>query len=158
MKKNKKCLGCGVVLQNENILNVGYTPNLDNPYCMRCFKVKNYGETNQVATDKEEYLKILKSINKEKSLVLYVIDILNIRENLDDIKKYLTNDIILVLNKRDILPKSVRDEKILKYIMELFTFKDYIIVSSLTNYNMDLLYKKNIKIQKRKFCFISWGN
>ena len=148
MKKNKKCLGCGVVLQNENILNIGYTPNLDNPYCMRCFKVKNYGETNQVATDKEEYLKILKSINKEKSLVLYVVDILNIRENLDDIKKYLTNDIILVLNKRDILPKSVRDEKILKYIMELFTFKDYIIVSSLTNYNMDLLYKKILRYKK----------
>lgn len=43
MKKNKKCLGCGVVLQNENILNIGYTPNLDNPFIVcECFKVKNY--------------------------------------------------------------------------------------------------------------------
>ena len=41
MKKNKKCLGCGVVLQNDNILNIGYTPSLENDYCMRCFKVKN---------------------------------------------------------------------------------------------------------------------
>ena len=74
MKKNKKCLGCGVVLQNENILNVGYTPNLDNPYCMRCFKVKNYGETNQVATDKEEYLKIKDSIESIISKYYYLIN------------------------------------------------------------------------------------
>ena len=26
MRKNKKCVGCGIILQNDNILNIGYTP------------------------------------------------------------------------------------------------------------------------------------
>lgn len=143
--KNKKCIGCGVKLQNENILNLGYTPNLENDYCMRCFKAKNYGEVTNIISNQEDYLKILKSVSKTKSLVLYIVDILNIRKNLEDIKNVLTNDIILVLNKRDILPKSVKDEKIISYLRERYTFKDYIIVSSISNYNMDLLYKKILK-------------
>ncbi len=148
MKKNKKCIGCGVVLQNENILNLGYTPNLENAYCMRCFKVKNYGEVQKVNGTREDYLNILKSVSKTKDLVLYIVDILNIRENLDDIKEYLNNEIILVLNKRDVLPKSIKDEKILTYLIERYSFKDYIIISSLTNYNLDLLYKKIMKYKK----------
>ena len=148
MKRNKKCLGCGVVLQNENILNLGYTPNLENDYCMRCFKVKNYGEVQNITGNREDYINILKSVARTKDLVLYIVDILNIRENLDDIKEYLNNDIILVLNKRDVLPKSIKDEKIITYLMERYNFSDYIIVSSLNNYNLDLLYKKILKYKK----------
>ena len=58
----KKCFGCGVILQNENILNIGYTPNLENNYCMRCFKVKNYGEVTCIDANTEDYINILKSI------------------------------------------------------------------------------------------------
>ncbi len=148
MKKSKKCLGCGVVLQNENILNLGYTPNLENDYCMRCFKVKNYGEIENIAKNPEDYENILKEVSETKDLILYIVDILNIRENLDDIYKFLTNDIILVLNKRDVLPKSVKDEKIISYLEERYNFKDYVIVSSINNYNLDLLYKKIMKYKK----------
>ena len=148
MKKNKKCLGCGVVLQNDNILNIGFTPNLENDYCMRCFKVKNYGEVETITGNREDYINTLKSISKTHDLVLYIVDILNIRENLLDIKEYLNNDIILVLNKRDVLPKSVKDEKIINYLTERYDFTDYIVVSSLNNYNMDLLYKMIFKYKK----------
>ena len=138
----KKCLGCGIELQNNNILNIGYTPNLDNLYCMRCFKVKHYGETSIVSKDKEDYIKILEMINKTNDLVIYVVDVLNIRESLDDIKKYLDNNIILVLNKWDLLPKSVKEEKIINYLKERFNFLDIINVSSLKNYNIDKLMTK----------------
>ena len=144
----KKCIGCGIELQNENILNIGYTPNLDNDLCMRCFKLKNYGETSKVLKDDNDYIDILKNISKTKDLVLYIVDILNIKENLDDIKEYLKNDIILVLNKRDVLPKSVKDEKIINYIKERYDFLDIIVVSSLNNYNIDLLYSKLNKFKK----------
>ena len=40
---NKKCLGCGVELQDENMLLDGYTVNLENDLCKRCFRLKNYG-------------------------------------------------------------------------------------------------------------------
>jgi len=154
MKKNKKCIGCGIVLQNENILQVGYTPSLEKDYCMRCFKVANYGEVKNIVSDKEDYVKILKGISRGKDLVLYVVDILNIPEDLNAITSYLTNDIILVLNKRDILPKSVKDEKILAYIKERYNFLDYIIVSSINNHNMDELYKKILKYKKGKDVYL----
>lgn len=154
MKKNKKCIGCGVKLQGENILTVGYTPNLENDYCMRCFKVKNYGQVEIVQTNSEDYLNILKSVSRTKDLVVYVVDILNIRDNLDYIKEYLKNNIILVLNKRDILPKSVKDEKIINYLKEKYNFLDIIVVSTITNYNMDLLYKKILKYKTSKNVYL----
>jgi len=154
MKKNKKCIGCGVKLQSENVLNNGYTPNIENCYCMRCFKVKNYGEIENIKTNSEDYLKILKSVSRDNDLVLYVVDILNIGDNLDYIKEYLKNDIILVLNKRDILPKSVKDEKIINYLKERYNFKDYIVISTLNNYNMDYLYNKILKYKKSKNVYL----
>ena len=147
MKKNKKCLGCGIKLQNDNILTAGYTPNIENDYCMRCFKVKNYGIVENVVTDKEDYLKILKSVSKTKDLVLYVVDILNIPSDLNLIHEYLNNNIILVLNKRDILPKSVKDEKIINYLKERTNFQDYFIISTFNNYQLDELYKKILKMK-----------
>lgn len=144
----KKCLGCGIILQDSDALKIGYTPSLENDYCMRCFKVKNYGETSQVSKTNEDYFKILSNISRSKDLVLYIVDILNIRENLDEIKEYLKNDIILVLNKRDILPKSVKDEKIINYLKERYDFLDIIVVSSFNNYNLDLLYSKIKKHKK----------
>ncbi len=154
MTKKKKCLGCGVTLQNENILNLGYTPNLENAYCMRCFKAKNYGIHENITSNKEQYLKILKSINLKKDLVLYIVDILNIPDNLDNIKKYLKNDIILVLNKRDVLPKSVKEEKIINYLKEQYDFKDYLIVSTINNFEMDNLYKKILKYKTSKEVYL----
>ena len=141
----KKCIGCGIELQNENILNLGYTPNLDNDLCTRCFRVKNYGETSTIDKNNDDYVEILKNISKTNDLVLYIVDILNIKENLDDIKEYLKNNIILVLNKRDVLPKSVKDEKIINYLKERYNFLDIIVVSSINNYNLDLLMNKIYK-------------
>ena len=47
MNNEKRCQGCGVLLQNENILQEGYTTNLENDICQRCFRLKNYGEYHE---------------------------------------------------------------------------------------------------------------
>ena len=63
----KKCIGCGIELQNENVLNTGYTPNLENDLCMRCFKVKHYGETSVITKNKMNtslHQKIKQEMNK----------------------------------------------------------------------------------------------
>ena len=138
----KRCLGCGIELQNENILNMGYTPNLENDLCARCFKVKHYGETSIVNKNKEDYLTILEMINRTNDLVIYVVDVLNINDNLSNIKEYLKNDMILVLNKWDVIPKSVKDDKIIYYLKDKYDFKEIITVSSLNNYHLDLLIRQ----------------
>ena len=57
--EGKKCQGSGVLLQDENILQEGYTTSLENDICQRCFRMKNYGEYQMVAKSNEEYLSIL---------------------------------------------------------------------------------------------------
>ena len=106
--EEKRCGGCGVVLQDENVLQEGYTTSLENDICQRCFRMKNYGEYQVVAKSNEEYLEILKGVGSTKDLVLYVTDLLNLEEDILKIREYINNKMILVLNKKDILPKSVK--------------------------------------------------
>lgn len=152
---NKTCKGCGIKLQNENTLLEGYTVNLNNELCERCFRLKHYGEYKVVARSNEDYVSILRSVNRTKDLVLYIVDLLNIPRDLNYIREYLNNQIILVLNKRDVLPKSVKDEKIINYLKELgLDFLDIVIISTKNNYNLDLLLSKIKKYKTSKNVYV----
>lgn len=136
-----KCLGCGVTLQNNDINKLGYIKNVNGELCERCFRIRNYNDYKFVIKDNNDYINILKNISKTNSLVILVVDLFNISYYLKDINKYINNDILLVLSKRDILPKSCYDKKFIEY------FKDYglniidsIVISSNKNYNIDNLY------------------
>ena len=143
MDSQKRCLGCGIVLQDQNVLQEGYTTSLDNDICQRCFRMRNYGEYQMVAKSNEEYLEILRGVSETKDLVLYVTDLLNLEKNLDEIRSLIPNKMILVLNKFDVLPKSVKEDKIINYLEgENIHFEEVIVVSAAKNYNMDYLLKK----------------
>ena len=153
----KYCKGCGVRLQDNNVLLEGYTNDLSKDLCRRCFRLKHYGEYEQSSKSNEDYLAIVKSISKTKSLVLYVVDVLSLPRNLEAIKEYLgKNDVILVLNKRDMLPLSVKDEKILKYIDDNYSnvFIDKLLISANKNYNIDLLMSKIKKYRNNSNVYV----
>lgn len=142
-KEVKTCTGCGVILQDENVLQAGYTTSLDNDICQRCFRMKNYGEYQMVIKSNDEYLKILKSVGETKDLVLYITDLLNLEKNIEQIRSIISNKMILVLNKRDVLPKSVNEKKLIKYLEEKdIHFEEVIVVSVSKNYNIDYLLKR----------------
>ena len=143
MNNEKRCQGCGVLLQNENILLEGYTTNLENDICQRCFRMKNYGEYQVVTKSNEEYLKILKSVSETKDLVLYITDLLNLEKDLEEIRSMFTNKMILILNKKDVFPKSVKEEKLIKYLESKGVhFEEIIVISANKNYNIDHLLKR----------------
>lgn len=140
---NKKCLGCGVELQDENMLLDGYTVNLENDLCQRCFRLKNYGEYQAATKTNEEYQQILEAVGKTKDLIVYVTDVLNVEQDLYDIRKFLPNKILLVLNKRDVIPKSVKDEKLIQYFKDKYDFfNDIVVVSCEKNMNIDHLLNR----------------
>lgn len=143
MMEDKCCLGCGVKLQDENVLGEGYTTSLDKSLCQRCFRIKNYGEYQVVTKSNEEYLDILKGVGETKDLVLYIADLLNIEEDLLKIREIIPNKMILVLNKKDVLPKSVKEEKLVEYFKKHYdSFDEVIVISSEKNYNIDYLLKQ----------------
>ncbi len=139
----KRCQGCGILLQDENVLQEGYTTNLENDICQRCFRMKNYGEYQMITKSNDEYLDILKGVGETKDLVLYITDLLNLEKNIEQIRNIISNKMILVLNKKDVLPKSVKETKLIDYLASKdIHFEEVIVISVNKNYNIDYLLKK----------------
>ena len=101
-----KCLGCGIKLQTENQNELGFTTNIENSICERCFRLKNYGEYKVVSLDNQDYQEIINNI-PVSSLIVYVADILSL--NLSNLPT--RKNTLLVLTKYDILPKSTKESK-----------------------------------------------
>jgi len=130
-----------IYLQKENIMNkcIGCGDYTARELCERCFRIKNYNDYKVVSKTNNDFIPILRSINKN-DLVVLVVDLFNIGD-LSFFRKYLGNDILLVLTKRDILPKSLYEEKLLSYNYGI-DYIDKLIISSTNNYNYDLLIEK----------------
>ena len=133
-----KCNGCGVEIFDSQTL------------CERCFRIKHYNDYKIVVKDNDNFIPILEDINKSNDLVLLVVDLFNFKD-LSVIAKYIKNDVILVLTKRDLLPKSLFEEKLLNYDYNIKCVEK-LIISSFKNYQFDELfdminkYKKSDKI------------
>ena len=151
---NRKCIGCGIILQDKDIHSDGYISNNDHNLCERCFKIKNYGQNKIINVTNDDYMKILDNI-KNDDMVVYVSSLLTL--NLDYINKF--KNVILVLTKRDILPKSVKDFKIISYVSNKYGINDIVIVSALKKMNLDCLYNKLMKLGNgKKIYFVGSTN
>lgn len=152
---NKKCTGCGVPLQTTNVDDLGYVKNIDSNICERCFRINHYNDYKKVQKDNTDFVKILKQINETNDLVVLVVDLFNLPANFDLITNELTNDILLVLTKRDLLPKVVKDEKLSNYMEKYkLNYVDKIIISSNKNYNLDELMDTINYYQKGKNVYV----
>ena len=155
MNNEKRCKGCGVLLQDENLLQEGYTTNLENDLCQRCFRMKNYGEYQVITKSNSEYIEILKEVGKTKDLVIYITDLLNLEKNIAEIRTIIPNKMILVLNKMDVLPKSVKEEKLKRYLANIdVNFEEIIVISTEKNYNIDYLLKRIKFFQTSKNVYV----
>lgn len=135
----KKCLGCGDLISNE--LNL----------CERCFRLKNYGELKKVSIEENVFKKFLDEIKKTNDLVIMVADILSLPENFNIINE-LNNPVLLVLTKKDLLPVTMNESKLLNKIKG--DFVDKVIISNKNNYNYDLLMSKIKKYQTSKKVYV----
>lgn len=150
-----KCVGCGAILQNTDITKEGYTKSLDKNLCERCFRIKNYGDYKFIPKNNNEFIDILRDVNNTNDLVLLVVDLFSISNKIEEITKHLGNDIILVLTKRDVLPLSLKDEKLLEYKNKLnIKTVDQVIISSNKNYNLDELFEKINKYKKSNNVYV----
>ena len=144
----KKCMGCGITLQDKDPKKIGYVPDMKKKVCLRCFKIKNYGYKTITKLNIDNN-KIIKKINNSKNLTFYLIDFLNItKENLNSFKK-INNPKVLVINKIDLLPKNINFLKIKKLLKEYYKILDEIIFISgktkqSTNKILKIMDEKNM--------------
>ncbi len=123
----KKCIGCGLVLQNENEDALGYTPLLKNDYCRRCFRLKNYGEKNKEYVDEQS---VLKRVNDNGKLAFFLVDYLNINAYTINLFNKINIPKILVISKCDILRKEIKQEKIIKWLNQVYKIKEQVLFVS----------------------------
>lgn len=148
---SKKCSGCGIILQDIDSSIEGYVDDFNKDLCERCFRLRNYGIYRDTDRNNCAYEKILDNISNN-DLVVYVVNVLNL--NLDLLSKF--KRVLLVITKRDLLPKSVKDYKIIKYIedMNINSIVDIEVISSIKNYNLDSLYSKLNKYNKSGYVYL----
>ena len=145
-----RCIGCGSVLQSEDQHTPGYVPKakLDEVsgevICRRCFRLKNYNEVTPLHITSDHYREIISQIGNDDALIVKIIDIFDIEGSIIPQIAKLTNfnDMILVANKVDLLPKSVKENKLKHHLKKIAADnnlkpKDVILMSAKKNKNID---------------------
>ncbi len=142
----KKCIGCGLELQNIYKDDKGYTPNLDYVYCKRCFRLKNYGEKDE--TEVVDQNMIINKVNKGKGVAFFLIDYLNINKYTLDIFKKIKLDKVLVISKCDTLRKDMKFTKIVKWLDKVYDIKeDVLFISKNNDFKSGNIFKYMDKIR-----------
>ena len=116
----KRCKGCGSILQDKDKAKAGYIPKLtiDSTTCQRCFRMIHYNELPKIVATNDEYEKVIDSVVKKKALMVYIVDIFAFKSTFNKlmIEKLRNKDVILVANKIDLLPKSINLTKVVDFI------------------------------------------
>lgn len=122
------CIGCGAKIQTEKKEELGYTPKpaleksleTGELYCQRCFRLRHYNEITDVNISDDEFLSLLHSVGDSDALVVNVVDIFDFNGSIiPGLSRFVAgNDVLLVGNKRDILPKSVKENKVTQWLTE----------------------------------------
>ena len=117
-----RCIGCGALIQTENKNEIGYTPmsallksfENDEVFCQRCFRLRHYNEIQPVNLTDDDFRHLLEQIADTDSLVVYVMDVFDFSGSLiPGLHRFVgNNDVLLVGNKVDVLPRSLKRSKI----------------------------------------------
>ncbi len=116
------CIGCGVTVQSEHPKELGYAPQSalekESIICQRCFKLKHYNEVQDVSLTDDDFLKILNKVGETDSLIVKIVDIFDFNGSwLPGLHRFVGhNDVLLIGNKVDLLPKSVKPNKLINWM------------------------------------------
>ncbi|RNA68835.1 ribosome biogenesis GTPase YqeH [Bacillus sp. KQ-3] len=116
------CAGCGVKIQTTDKRELGYTPpqalEKDVVICQRCFRLKHYNEVQDVSLNDDDFLRILTELGSKDALIVKVTDIFDFHGSwLPGLHRFVNNNpVLLVGNKSDVLPKSIKHSKIVQWM------------------------------------------
>lgn len=142
----KQCSGCGITLQTEVVGASGYVKSLEHDLCQSCFRLRHYRDYKHVRAD-VNLTQTLEFIETFKGHIFWIVDVMHLTQSLHDglIRALSKKDVVMVVNKRDLLPKSVSNGKLKHAIMQLLaeyriTLMDMVFVSSKIERSLKPLY------------------
>ncbi|HBJ9317224.1 TPA: ribosome biogenesis GTPase YqeH [Listeria monocytogenes] len=153
MTEEIRCIGCGAVIQTEDPDKIGYAPksslNNEQVICKRCFRLKHYNEIQDVALTDDDFLRILNQISSKQALIVYVVDIFDFDGSwLPGLPRFAgSNPVLLVGNKEDVLPKSLKRDKLTRWMRtrakeQGLAATDVVLVSAEKGHGFDTLLEK----------------
>ncbi|MBG9982577.1 ribosome biogenesis GTPase YqeH [Aerococcaceae bacterium DSM 111020] len=123
-----QCIGCGAEIQVEEPEEKGYLPlsafekgkEKGEFYCQRCFRLRHYNELQDLDISEELFLDRLNLIAEDDAFVIQVIDLFDIEGTvISGLERFIQGQpYIVVGNKLDILPKSVKENRIRHWLKE----------------------------------------
>lgn len=135
---SKVCFGCGAKMQCTNKEKPGYVKEEKfdtSEYCSRCYKMIHYGEYEKNIEPKSKK-EIITTLNKNAKYVVFLVDFIDIFDEVINIFKSIKVPKTLVVSKSDIIPKNVSFDQIRAYLRKVYRIKEEIIfTSSKTNLN-----------------------
>lgn len=162
------CIGCGVIIQTDDKEKIGYTPasSLNKSedgivYCQRCFRLKHYNEVIDTDLTSDDFLTILQKIADEDALVVNIIDVFDVTGTIvKGLMRHIGgNDLIVVANKIDLLPRSVNPNKVKHWLNKEVRDMgiaplDIAIISSEKGQGIDDLMEMINKYRKRRDVYV----
>lgn len=128
MSESVHCIGCGAEIQTERPNELGYTPQAafdkgmetGEMYCQRCFRLRHYNDIQDVHLTDDDFLRLLNELGREDALIVNVVDIFDFNGSLiPGLHRFIgDNPVLLVGNKKDILPKSLKKGKLIQWMKE----------------------------------------
>lgn len=169
MLENINCIGCGIAIQTEDSSKQGYLPksvvdkSIDgNLICKRCFRLKHHNEISDVELGAEDFYKLIQSLSSQNALIVKVVDIFDFSGSwIEDVTEIVgkNKDIVLVANKMDLLPKSVKENKIKQWLFKAMKqkgikVKDIFLISAIKNHGIEELARQLDHLRNKKDIYI----
>lgn len=116
------CSGCGVSIQTEKKGELGYAPksSLEREVviCQRCYRLTHYNEVQDVSLTDDDFLKILNKLSETDALIVKIVDIFDFNGSwLPGLHRFVGNNpVLLVGNKVDLLPKSLKKNRLINWM------------------------------------------
>ena len=148
-----RCYGCGAIIQSADTKKPGYVPesalSKEKILCQRCYKLMHYHQKMESHLTKDDFLHVLQTVGEKDCLVVYIVDLFDFNGSLvPGLMRHIGyNDVLVLANKRDILPKSLKEHRLNTWVRR--QFKEYgikpldvVITSGKKNMNFDEIFDK----------------
>ncbi len=145
----RRCHTCGAILQTDDPNGEGYiTPEILEQhsygavfFCNKCYDESRYNFVPRTPKVSPEFLAMIQDADASDALIVYIVDLFSFENSfIPEVTEMMEGlNVLVVANKRDLLPKNIPDEDLREYVAHrcrnarLRVTRDDVVLASLTS-------------------------